>query len=358
MYKNINFPEGTKTESIQHLWLDYYDKDYEYKGYVELDILRSYVNGVVMGTYRDFDFSKVTEIDSYGSSLLDYTYYPTINLTSCQKWHSFLSISNGNYPKIVFEGSLENLQVANNNGTNFDGVVFYYPTGQPTNVLRNRFTTSKFIPYGDVPVKLRVLKDDAWMDGTSPILYDGDEMNYKGGGLYEITKTVLPRKRFNFPITIGEYFIKSPDVSDTESIIYLGDNSGNVHTIEGADILNYATDNSNGWFYDATNNGITNNDIGSNGSTTLTLSIPSLTIDIVYGQSSEKNYDFLTVLDADGKILFTAKGIDGADKTATINNTSNTYIFKYSKDGSGDNGSDSCWINSITYTQLPDYPDN
>lgn len=358
MYKNINFPEGTKTESIQYLWLDYYDKDYEYKGYVELDISRSYSNGAVRGVYRDFDFSKVTEIDSYGLTVLDNTYYPTIDLTSCQKWQSNLSSSNSNQPKIVFEGSLQNLQVVINSGANLEGIVFYYPTGQPTNVLRSSFTTSKFIPYGDVPVKLRVLKDGAWMDGTESILYDGVEMNYKGGGLYEITKTVLPRKRFNFPITVGEYLFKSPDVSDSESIIYLGDNSGNFHTIEGADILNYATDNSNGWFYDATNNGITNNDIGNNGSTTLTLSIPSLSIDIVYGQSSEKNYDFMSVLDADGNIIFTAKGVDGTDKTATINNTSNTYVFKYSKDTSSDYGSDSCWINSITYNQLPDYPEN
>lgn len=353
MYKNINFPDGTKTESIQYFWLDAYDKDYEYKGYVELKIFRGYSNGTVMGVYRDFDFSKVTELDSYGSTVLTNAYYPTINLTSCQKFN--LSAPNG---KIVFEGSLENLQEVKITGVINENAVFYYPSGEPTNVLQNTFTTSKFIPYGDVPVKLRVLKDGAWMDGSESILYDGEEMNYKGGGLYEITKTVLPRKRFNFPITIGEYFFKSPDVSDGESIIYLGDNSGNVHTIEGADILNYATDNSNGWFYDETNNGITNNDIGNNQSTTLTLSIPSLTIDIVYGQSSEKNYDYMTVLDADGKILFTAKGVEGTDKTATINNTSNTYVFKYSKDTSGDNGTDSCWINSITYTQLPDYPTN
>lgn len=358
MYKNINFPEGTKTGTIQYLWLDYYDKDYEYKGYVRLNISSSYSNGAVMGVYRNFDFSKVTEIDAYGSTLSLNTYYPTIDLTSCQKWNSSLTSSNGNHPKIVFEGSLQNLQEANNIGVDVDGVVFYYPTGQPTNALWNRFTTSKFIPYGDVPVKLRVLKDGAWMDGTESILYDGVEMNYKGGGLYEITKTVLPRKRFNFPITIGEYFFKSPDVSDSESIIYLGDNSGNVHTIAGADILNLATDNSNGWFYDEANNGITNNDIGNNSSTTLTLSIPSLTIDIVYGQSSEKNYDFMTVLDADGKVLFSAKGEEGTDITATITNTSNTYVFKYSKDASGDKGTDSCWINSITYTQLPDYPTN
>lgn len=355
MYNNINFPEGTKTESIQYLWLDAYDKDYEYKGYVELDILRSYSNGTIMGVYRDFDFSKVTEIDSYGSSVLNNAYYPTIDLTSCQKFT--LAAPNGKNG-IVFEGSLENLQVVNNIGVINENLVFYYPTGQPTKAIQNVLATSKFIPYGDVPVKLRVLKDGAWMDGTESILYDGVEMNYKGGGLYEITKTILPRKRFNFPITIGEYFIKSPDVSDTESIIYLGDNSGNVHTVAGADILNYATDNSNGWFYDETNNGITNNDIGSNSSTTLTLSIPSLSIDIVYGQSSEKNYDFMTVLDADGKVLFTAKGVEGTDKTATITNTSNTYVFKYSKDTSGDNGSDSCWINSITYNQLPDYPEN
>lgn len=351
MYNNINFPEGTNVIQAQQFWLDAYDEEYKFKGPITFESSNiPQIQTIIV--YKPFDFSEITVANRLYWGVESYTYLPTINFSNC----TVLDMAAIKNCIIVFEGSLSKL-------TNFTVVSsptnekIYYPTGEPINVISNVIPSNKFIPYGDVPVKLRVLKDGDWMDGES-ILYDGVEMNYKGGGLYEITKTVLPRKRFNFPITIGEYFFKSPDVSDIESIIYLGDNSGNIHTIAGADILNLATDNSNGWFYDETNNGITNNDIGNNSSTTLTLSIPSLTIDIVYGQSSEKNYDYMTVLDADGKVLFTAKGVEGTDITATITNTSNTYVFKYSKDGSSEQGSDSCWINSITYTQLPDYPTN
>lgn len=353
MYKNINFPEGTNAIQAQQFWLDAYDTEYKFKGPISFEMANIPQNVGHYLMYKPFDFSEVTATNKLYWGVEDYTYLPSINFSNCTN----LDVASVNRCIIVFEGSLSKLTSFTLVGTLLDEKI-YYPTGEPINILQNVTPNSKFIPYGDVPVKLRVLKDGAWMDGSESILYDGVEMNYKGGGLYEITKTVLPRKRFNFPITIGEYFFKSPDVSDTESIIYLGDNSGNIHTIEGADILNLATDNSNGWFYDEANNGITNNDIGNNQSTTLTLSIPSLSIDIVYGQSSEKNYDYMTVLDADGNIIFTAKGVEGTDKTATINNTSNTYIFKYSKDSSSDGGSDSCWVNSITYNQLPDYPTN
>lgn len=354
MYNNINFPEGTNAVLAYRTYLDNFDKDYVFNSdTLDCDV-SNFINFAAILLQKPLRTEKIKILLRYGSNSDNSTYYPELNLSSCTE------ISNmgvGAYTYLVFEGTFENLTKGTGNNIRATAIV-NYPTGQPIVNLSNIFPNNKIIPYGDVPVKLRVLKDGAWMDGSESILYDGVEMNYKGGGLYEITKTVLPRKRFNFPITIGEYFFKSPDVSDSESIIYLGDNSENVHTIEGADILNLATDNSNGWFYDEANNGITNNDIGNNQSTTLTLSIPSLTIDIVYGQSSEKKYDFMTVLDADGKLLFTAKDIDGTDKTATINNTSNTYVFKYSKDASSDNGSDSCWINSITYTQLPDYPTN
>lgn len=356
MYKNINFPEGTNAVLAYRTYLDNFDKDYVFNtNTLDCDTSNfSLQNMPLYKNWRPLRFDKIKKLLRYGATIDNPTYYPELNLSSCT------DISNmgvGAYTYLVFEGTFDVLTKSTGNQIN-KTAIFNYPTGQSIINLSNIFPNNKIIPYGDVPVKLRVLKDGAWMDGTESILYDGVEMNYKGGGLYEITKTVLPRKRFNFPITIGEYFFKSPDVSDGESIIYLGDNSGNVHTIEGADILNLATDNSNGWFYDETNNGITNNDIGHNGSTTLTLSIPSLTIDIIYGQSSENKYDYMTVLDADGKVLFTAKGIEGIDKTATINNTSNTYVFKYSKDSSGDKGTDSCWINSITYNQLPDYPTN
>lgn len=352
MYNNINFPEGTNVINATNCLVDMFDSTYKFNS-LSLDCeIRTQISvpQLVQRGYKPFYFFKNSilryNVNVYGG------FIPPIDLSLVTSF----SIATDNKQMWVFEGTFDNLKEITT-GLIKD-IILYYPTGQSIVSLTNSFPSNKIIPYGDVPVKLRVLKDGAWMDGTESILYDGVEMNYKGGGLYEITKTVLPRKRFNFPITIGEYFFKSPDVSDTESIIYLGDNSGNIHTIEGAAILNYATDNSNGWFYDETNNGITNNDIGNNSSTTLTLSIPSLSIDIVYGQSSENKYDYMTVLDADGKILFTAKSIDGIDKTATINNTSNTYVFKYSKDSSGDNGTDSCWINSITYNQLPDYPTN
>lgn len=352
MYKNINFPEGTNAINATNCLVDMFDSTYKFNN-TTLDCeIRDQTSTpqVFFRGYKPFYYFKNGiqryQVGAYGG------FIPSIDLSLVTSF----SITTDNKQMWVLEGALDKLESISANQTK--DIIFYYPTGQTIKVLANSFPNNKIIPYGDVPVKLRVLKDGAWMDGSESILYDGVEMNYKGGGLYEITKTVLPRKRFNFPITIGEYFIKSPDVSDTESVIYLGDNSGNITTIEGADILNYATDNSNGWFFDETNNGIANNDIGNNGSTTLTLSIPSPTIDIVYGQSSENKYDYMTVLDADGKVIFTAKEIDGTDKTATITNNSNTYVFKYSKDGSGDNGTDSCWINSITCNQLPDYPNN
>ena len=72
-------------------------------------------------------------------------------------------------------------------------------------------------------------------------------------------------------------------------------------------------------------------------------------IDVVYGQSSEKNWDYMSVWGGD-TLIFSAKGVEGDNITQTFDvGDYDTIEFSYNKDGSGDKGEDTAWIKSIKY---------
>lgn len=363
MIQNITFPEGVEVYYSQSLPNDYYSSDFEHQ---VLDFDFSSTSSTAKNSQKDiifkpFNSSKLVRLDNYNNCSNINTkylgYLPTINTQNLEEMtflkYGYEFVYEGNPSLVTF---FNNISEENNiNGFAF-GNIIWYPIEYDYTKIKNVLPTLTYVPYGVIPVRLRVLKDGAWMDGTETIEYNHTPMTYIGGGLYGLDVTVTPRERYMFPIKIGENKM-SKVITEIEQIIYVGDNSDVVTTLEGDAILELATSN-DGWYYDAELGGVRNNAISDNQSTTLTISSPSPTITLRYGQSSEKNYDFCTVYDGNGNTLLSLKGAETTDSTAELTSATSTFTFTYKKDGSSANGKDAFWIKSITYTDLPDYPTN
>lgn len=358
MIQNITFPEGVEVYYSQSLPIDYYSSDFEHQ---VLDFDFNSTSSTAKNSQKDiifkpFNSSKLVTLENYNNCSTPknryYGYLPTINTQNLEK------ISSLNYGyEFVYEGNPSLLTIDNVlNGNPTYGNIVWYPIEYDYTKIKNALPTLTYVPYGVVPVRLRVLKDGAWMDGTETIEYNHTPMTYIGGGLYGLDVTVTPRERYMFPIKIGENKM-SKIITEIEEIIYVGDNSGAITTLEGDAILELATSN-DGWYYDAELGGVRNNAISDSQSTTMTITSPSPTITLRYGQSSEKNYDFCTVYDGNGNALLSLKGVETTDTTAELTSATSTFTFTYKKDSSGAYGKDAFWIKSITYTDLPDYPTN
>lgn len=219
---------------------------------------------------------------------------------------------------------------------------------------------TKVYPYGEVPLRIRVLKDGAWLSGEDIIYeipYFSEPMEYLGGGVYGYTVNIAPRD-------IHRYFIVVDDkryalnASDKEEILYIGDNSDLQTQLSGTYILDYATSNPNNWSYDATVGGVRSNDINDSQNTYMTLTLPVNEIKLQYGQRSEENYDYCTIYDGNGNTLISLKGSKTLDTTITLTSPDKVFKFEYKKDGSGTYDEDAFWIKSISWESLPPYPNN
>jgi hypothetical protein len=352
----INFPEGTKINVSQPFGFDSFDGEIYmnnllfYSSYMGYDDMRTPV-------YKPLNTENVHEIHDLLYSTISTTYFPPLNIMNC----SHIRVGNLNGATtgvgaiLVLDGGSYKL-----NSFDLSNVdIIYYNYNYTWDKLKALTPAStQLIPYGDIPVKVRCLKDGEWLDGSETIEYADIPMEYLGGGLYGMNMPVRAYDRYQFPIRVGEY-VTSVVVSDAETVIRFGDNTSSTFVFSGQEVYELITENYNGWYYDSDVDGIRNNVIGDNRTTRMTISVPSDEIEIVYGQSSEKNYDYCIVYDGvtNNKIK-EYKGVEGDNITDKLTSSSGIFIFEYKKDGSGANGKDAFWLKSLTYSQLPPYPDN
>ena len=350
MYTNIQFPEGTVTKQLVLCPLDLYNDDdpvnfatagfpcYQSKVIVpQKNFEQVYYYGDFIGDARGRNYIPV-----YG---LGYTNYSAGGGGNIDK-ENFILVFSGNINK------------------NIDGinkkVTIYYPSEYVESYNRYIFKREACgcigVPYGDVPVRVRVLKDGAWMAGEILTLAN-TQMNYLGGGLYESIIHQEPRERYNYLITDGTYK-SSISLTSASHTIFFGNNGNNVTTYSGETLSEIITDNPNGWYYDAELGGYRNNVIPDKESTTITITLPVTDINILYGMSSEQNYDYGTILDSSGGTLYSSKNIGGDNISISVSSPDGVFIFKYQKDTSNAQGKDAFWIKSISYSQLPPYPEN
>lgn len=361
MYRNIEFPEGTKYQILQYCPYDNFTDDYE----ISIEFQNRWSKRIYglpnICILPQKNFSKVIEYDINGYNFVPYNYNPVFDLSGYHiiQIPSTMFYSIDIQTHLVFDGNLsESLRPEQNASSKLE-VVYYNNEFRDTLYpnLANAFPNAQIIPYGDVNVSLKVLRNGEWMSGEQ-LYFNNRQMEYRGKGVYETTVHQLPRERFNYVISDGVY--KTSYNLGGATQINFGDNSNLTTTYVGNEINEIITDNQNGWYYSITLGGFRNNDIKgtSNGSTTMTIIVPSNSIDIVYGQSSEKNYDFLSILDSKNVTLFSSKGLEGDNFNATVSSDDGIFIFKYSKDGSGDKGEDACWIKSISFSSLPPLPED
>lgn len=112
--------------------------------------------------------------------------------------------------------------------------------------------------------------------------------------------------------------------------------------------------NSSGWYAEESSSAFVNNDIGDNGSTTLTMTV-ILTKDSVleYGLavSSESNYDWAT-FSVDDNQVWRQSGSQTVESSYQLSAGTHTLTFTYSKDGSSSFGSDQMKINYLRINQV------
>lgn len=353
MITNINFPEGTKIDIERGFFLDYFDDDFPLTLY-QLDLSNK-------GVFKQFvlkplNTEMVEELfdfgDYWGENGISYDLYtPTINTKNMTEFY----ISKCGILDLVLTGGSTKLTQFSNVNV-FERV--WLDVKDDFSILRSKFVdgTKHIIPYGDVTVPIRILQDGQWLAGEE-VKYDNKPMQYMGGGLYQTTITIVPRNKYWFNVSTSNYSTIKV-VNNIEETIMLGDNSNLQRNFEGADILNYVIDNPNGWYYDGEVNGIRNNTITGKQSTSVTFEFETDTIDIVWGQDSEENYDFCTIYDGNNMQILSTKSKKGDDFVSTITSPTKTFRFEYKKDNSGDKGKDCFWLKSVSYATLPPYPEN
>ena len=356
MYKEIHFPEGINTIFRQYNPYDAFDDNYP------IDIVSGeFLFDNIGPILAPKNFSKTKCYKNIAYKAREYTYIPTFNVSSFD--YSQINDKGNLFPGsaffsnqfIVFEG---NPPVEIGNVNTEKAKIYYeyqYEESYKNNMIK-QIPHCTWIPYGDVPVQVRVLKDGAWMAGETLTLAN-TQMNYLGGGLYEGIIHQEPRERYNYLITDGTYK-DSVNMTLTSPVFFWGDNSGNVLTYSGETLSELITDNTNGWYYDAELGGYRNNVISDKQTTTMTITVPTTDIEVIYGMSSEEGYDFGSILDSSGKALYSSKGKEGDNIKINLTSPDGIFVFKYEKDTSGSKDKDAFWVKSITYTQLPPYPEN
>lgn len=346
----ITFPEGTKITMLQYNQYDTVDDDYP------INSLRGFttLNDGKYGILPPKNFTKVSKIEDGLEHAISDLYLPKLGMTYTGT-HDF---GNDQSQYIMVFETIPSAQTS----TPFDNKPKYaayvnYEEKNKKGYLVTYIPDTPLVYYGDIPINVRVLKNGEWLNGQ-PLNFNHQPMEYKGGGLYNIMVHQEPRERFNYVIDDGE-FAKSVDLISDEFTVLFGDNSTLQTIITGEDINDVVTSNPNGWYYNATFGGFTNNDINDNQTTSMTITLPANTeIDFIVGQNSEERYDFCTIYDSKGNTLVSLKGINGDNKQYTLKTTDGIYKFTYKKDSSTSTGKDAFWIKSISYNFLPPYPEN
>lgn len=356
MIKNIQWPEGTKLRCYEAPFFDYFDDDYYFTGNYWLDF-----NGFSQDNgqgkklaYKPFKTSQIESLTYFFEDLLKHNYIPfTLDISSL----TTLSFTpNSTDFDVVFDGE-------ENSNLNFSNTMLncgnaWLPIDKTyTNLPKAIAATTNTIYYGEIPVQVRILKDGQWMDGSESATYNFTNMDYIGNGIYELYMNIEPRGRYMFPLEAGGYR-KSVKAFPEPQIITLGSMGDSLHTYTGEDILNIVVDNPNGWYYDAEVNGVRNNVIGASKTTQMKIEVPANEITIIYGQESESNYDYCNIYDGNMNKIKELKGIKADNQQLTLISNTNSFIFEYKKDGSGDQGKDAFWIKSIEYFELPPFPEN
>lgn len=354
MYNVINFPEGTNYRITQYNPYDIFSDDYPITHFSTVFLGDDYAAYPIIAEQKKL--SQCMEYDIDIAQKNSYCYLPTLDLTNISTTSVKFRLSSVGYGVFVFDGS-PNVNAKTNTGT-IEGLGYYnYNQPQLIEFLRKNIKIP-LVPYGDVDVSVRILRNGEWMDGQ-PANFNHTPMTYIGGGVYTATIHQEPRERYNYAVDDGEYGA-SVELTTNSFTVLFGGNSSVASIFTGENMDEIITDNSSGWYYDETIDGFRNNNINgvANGTTTLKLSVPSSEISLTYGQDSESNYDYCVIKNGNGDIIADLKGIKTDSKTITLNSSDGVFIFTYKKDGSGDNGKDAFWIKQIMYTEFPPYPEN
>lgn len=357
MIKNIEWPSGTKVDYGVPMPNDYYSDDFPWDILdFDLDYGTTYLNGVKKIAFKSFNSNNLKRLESYCRSIENQgggigPIFP-IDLSSMSR------IEMPALPmEIVFEGDTGTLSDFALASQGKYTPTIWYPYDKDYLKIINKYPAYTYIQYGTYPVQIRILKDGEWCDGSETVTYNFQNMNYIGNGIYELHMNIEPRGRYMFPIEVDGYR-KSIQASPTTQIITLGDIGDALQRYTGEEILNIVVDNPNGWYYDAEVGGVRNNKINGSQKTQMKIEVPTNEITITYGQDSEKNYDYCTIYDGNMAPITDRKGFQGDNLQATLKSNTNSFIFEYKKDGSGDQGKDAFWIKSIEYFSLPPYPEN
>ena len=357
MIKNIEWPEGTKVTNYEVPFFDYFDDDYNFTGKAsfEFDIYTANNTHAKNLAYKPFKTSQMAEIMYIYEDLSDYVHIPFVFDISSLKNLSFTSGKSKH--EVVFDGNEQNNIIIDSSNMLNCGCV-WLPIDKTYTKLPLNFAAGTIINYyGEIPVQVRVLKNGQWCDGSEIVTYNFQNMDYIGNGIYELYMNIEPKGRYMFPLEVDGYR-KSIQALPTPQNIILGEIGDALHEYTGEEILNLVVDNPNGWYYDAEVGGVRNNKINGSQKTQMKIEVPTNEITITYGQNSEMNYDFCIVYDGNMTKVYDFKGFKADNLQATLKSNTNSFIFEYKKDGSGDQGKDAFWIKSLEYFLLPPYPEN
>lgn len=356
MYNVINFPEGTNYRITQYNPYDIFSDDYPITHFTTQFPFDDYANFSIITEQKNL--SQCMEYDIDIAQKDGYCYQPTLDLTNISTSSAKFRFSSVGYGVFVFDGN-PNVNAKTVISDKIEGLAYYnYNQPQLTEFLKKNIKTIPLIPYGDVDVSVRILRNGEWMDGQ-PANFNHTPMTYIGGGVYTATIHQEPRERYNYVVDDGEYGA-SVELTTNSFTVLFGDNGSAVSIFTGENMDEIIADNSSGWYYDETIDGFRNNNIKgvANGTTTLKISVPSSEISLTYGQDSESNYDYCVIKNSNGDRIADLKGVKTDSQTITLNSSDGVFIFTYGKDGSGDNGKDAFWIKQIMYNEFPPYPEN
>lgn len=192
---------------------------------------------------------------------------------------------------------------------------------------------------------------------------DDDTVVWKGDGDWMQTVELVKGADNQFSVPYvedldGKWFFNGIDTGisgytkDMNGITIIKPSSVPILHAEGESIFSMLWFLNQGWVYDAEKGAVCSTLTDGNKTQDMRIQVFGDTMTLVYGQSSEKNYDYMTILNDNGTEIWSAKGSDADNLTATITGLNNyKYVtFRYAKDLSGAKGEDRAWIRSITYS--------
>lgn len=209
------------------------------------------------------------------------------------------------------------------------------------------------------PIGLHCYVTDTENEHNVVFLADGkfeDKFEYLGNGQYYRPYT----HSMKGTITVDGITVKSGSWATTlkDVVCYIPIQPVENVTYEGEMLLKLVNFTLNNWEFDSEKNALKSNyhthTLGM-ANTKNTDCICKITtkgfnrIDIVYGQSSEKNRDYMSVWGGD-TMIFSAQWNDGDNLEGTLDVSDYDYIeFSYYKDINTSEGEDAAWIKSIKY---------